>query len=88
MILMLMQTNPALMPALGRGYLAISQELERLEKRKELEVTDHNKYLISHDLMSHKSWCVISHMVAVCYMSHDSQCVSCNVIASVLYVTW
>ncbi|KAK3106186.1 hypothetical protein FSP39_014502 [Pinctada imbricata] len=37
MFLMLMETNPGMLPALGRGFIAVQQELERLEKRKELE---------------------------------------------------
>lgn len=38
MIMMLMESNPQLAPALGRGFAAFSQEIERLEKSKELEV--------------------------------------------------
>ncbi|XP_034336924.2 protein adenylyltransferase SelO, mitochondrial [Magallana gigas] len=44
MIMMLMESNPQLAPALGRGFAAFSQEIERLEKSKELEnVTDEDK---------------------------------------------
>ena len=38
MMLMLMESNPQLASALGRGFSAFSQEIERLEKGKELEV--------------------------------------------------
>lgn len=38
MIMMLMESNPQLAPALGRGFAAFSQEIERLEKSRELEV--------------------------------------------------
>ena len=38
MMMMMIQTNPGLLPALGRGFAALSAELERMEKFKELEV--------------------------------------------------
>ena len=38
MMMMMIQTNPGLLPALGRGFTALAAELERMEKFKELEV--------------------------------------------------
>ncbi|KAL8622005.1 hypothetical protein ACOMHN_035533 [Nucella lapillus] len=37
MMMMMIQTNPGLLPALGRSFAALSAELERMEKLKELE---------------------------------------------------
>ncbi|XP_076437251.1 protein adenylyltransferase SelO, mitochondrial-like isoform X2 [Babylonia areolata] len=37
MMMMLIQTNPGLLPALGRGFAALSAELDRMERLKELE---------------------------------------------------
>lgn len=39
MFIQLMQTNPGVMSALGSRFGAIAQELERMEKLQELEVT-------------------------------------------------
>jgi hypothetical protein len=38
MMLSMLQMNPGLIQALGRGFLALNSELERMEKRKDLEV--------------------------------------------------
>ncbi|XP_048731129.2 protein adenylyltransferase SelO, mitochondrial-like [Ostrea edulis] len=44
MMMMLMESNPQLAPALGRSFSAFSQEIERLEKFKELEkITEDDK---------------------------------------------
>ncbi|KAK7093051.1 hypothetical protein V1264_008706 [Littorina saxatilis] len=37
MMMLMIQSNPGLLPALGRGFTALAGELERMEKLKELE---------------------------------------------------
>ncbi|KAK7478685.1 hypothetical protein BaRGS_00030070 [Batillaria attramentaria] len=44
MLFMLMQTNPGLMPALGRSFTALAAELERMEKLKDMDgITQESK---------------------------------------------
>jgi len=38
MLLMLMETNPGIISALGRSVAALSVELQRMERSKELQV--------------------------------------------------
>ncbi|XP_062605650.1 protein adenylyltransferase SelO, mitochondrial-like [Saccostrea cucullata] len=55
MILMLMESNPQIAPSLGRGFSAFTQEIERLEKYKELEkITEEDKKKENTDLWT--SW--------------------------------